>query len=444
MFEVSLGRRNRNCTGVTRRDVLKIGALSVGGLTLSDAVAAEASKAANGKSVICFWLDGGPTHMDMYDPKPQAPKEYKGPFDSIATKLPGVQLSELFPNHAAMMDRMSIVRSVYHNNGDHFAAAHWMWTGYYGSNAANQEPKYPSIGAIASKLHGANRKGMPAFVAVPNASTIGLRPGYQSGAFLGVSTNPFDAGADPNSKSFSVRNLTLPSGINLGRITDRQSLLSGFDRVRGEIDATGLMDGMDSFKQEAFELMTSETARRAFDIHNEDPRLRDRYGRNSVGQGALLARRLVQAGVKFVTVHSGGWDNHSAIENAMRNGHAPRMDAAVPTLVEDLEQRGLLDDVIVMVMGEFGRTPKVNGSAGRDHWGNALSVLVAGGGIRPGQIIGATDAKGTRPVQRAVKPAHVLHTVYARLGIDASISHLNRAGRPIPILNEGEAISELL
>jgi hypothetical protein len=447
MFDFTLGGRSRNCAGVTRRDAIRVGTLSLGGLSMTDAmysrsIAAQAKS--SGKSVICFWLDGGPTHMDTYDPKPEAPAEYKGPFGAIATSVPGVYLSDQFPNHAAVMDRMSIVRSVYHNNGDHFAAAHWMWTGYHGSNAANREPQFPGIGAVTAKHNGSNRPGVPASVAIPYAMTVGIRPGYQSGAFLGVAANPFDTGADPNSANFKVQNLAIPTGINAGRIDDRKTLLSRIDRVRKDIDSSGLMDGMDSFNQDAFELMTSAGARQAFDIQSEDPRLRDRYGRNSVGQGALLARRLVEAGVSFVTVHSGGWDNHSGIENAMKNGHAPRMDNAVPSLIEDLEQRGLLDDVIVMVMGEFGRTPKVNGGAGRDHWGNSMSVLLAGGGIRPGQIVGATDAKGTRPIQRAVKPAHILHTVYHQLGIDTSISHLNRAGRPIPILNEGEAISELL
>ncbi len=447
MLEFNLGRQSRNCEGTTRRNVLRVGALSFGGLTLADALRIQAQSKSSDvgkKSVICFWLDGGPTHMDTYDPKPDAPAEYRGPFHSIPTALPGVRLCELFPRHAQLMDKMSIVRSLYHNNGDHFAAAHWMLTGYHGSNAASQDPQYPSIGAVAAKVRGANRPGVPAFVSIPYSMTIGLRPGYFSGAFLGLATNAFDAGSDPNSRNFQVRNLNLPGDVSSNRVSDRQSLLSGLDQTRRKADASGLMQGIDEFNQQAFDLMTSEKARRAFDIQKEDPRLRDQYGRNSVGQGALLARRLVEAGVTFVSVHSGGWDNHSGIENAMKNGHAPRMDAAVPALISDLDQRGMLDDVIVLVMGEFGRTPKVNGNAGRDHWGNALSVLLAGGGIKPGQVVGATDDKGTRPVKRAVKPAHILHTVYHHLGIDPSIAHLNRAGRPIPILNEGEAIAELL
>ena len=318
-----------------------------------------------------------------------------------------------------------------------------MWTGYHGSSASRLEPMYPSVGSIISKTHGPNRPGMPSFVSIPYAMTIGRKPGYQSSAFLGIAYNPFDTGGDLNQKNFQVRNVSLPSGVNADRAINRKSLLSGLDRVRREADATGLMEGIDQFNQQAFELVTGKEAAKAFDINREDPRLRDSYGRNSVGQGALLARRLVEAGVAFVTVHSGGWDNHSNIKGAMQ-GHGPRMDAAISSLVSDLDQRGMLDDVIVMVMGEFGRTPKVNGSAGRDHWGNVMSVLIGGGGLNGGVVVGASDAKGTRPAKRAVKPAHILHTVYHQLGIDTRIAHINRAGRPIPVLGEGAPIGELL
>lgn len=447
MLDITLGRRRRNCEGITRRDMLKVGTLALGGVTMADLLQARAaaphSATRNGRAVICFWLDGGPTHMDTYDPKPTAPAEYRGPFSAIPTAVPGVMLNELLVEHAALMDRISLVRSVHHNNGDHFAAAHWMWTGYYGSNAANLDPKYPSIGAITAKVRGPNRPGMPPFVAIPYSYTIGRRPGYQSGAFLGVTYNAFDVDGDPNSPNFQVRNLTLPGGVDSHRVLDRKHLLQGLDRVRRQADASGLMEGMDEFNRKAFELITGEEARRAFDINREDPRIRERYGRNSTGQGALLARRLVEAGVTFVSVLNTGWDNHSNIGPAMKS-KLPVLDRAVGALIEDLQQRGLYDDVVVMVMGEFGRTPRVNGGAGRDHWGNALSVLLAGGGIRPGVVVGATDEKGTTPIERAVKPAHVLHTVYRQLGIDTSIHHYNRAGRPIPILNEGEPISELV
>lgn len=448
MFNISWGRSFRNCAGVSRRDALKVGALAAGGLTTADLLraesqAAEAGRQTKRKSVICFWLDGGPTNHETWDPKPQAPNEYKGPFNAIQTSAPGIQLCELFPNTAQVMDKLSVVRSVYHNNGDHFAAAHWMWTGYHGSSAARLEPMYPSVGSVISKTRGPNEPGMPAYVSVPYAMTVGRRPGYQSSAFMGVAYNPFDVGSDPNSRNFNVRNVNLPGGVSVDRTLDRQSLITGLDRFRRDSDNGGLMDGMDTFNQRAFDMITGDRARKAFDINREDPRNRDKYGRTSTGQGALLARRLVEAGVAFVTVHAGGWDNHSGIEPAMKR-HAAYLDPAISSLVSDLDQRGMLDDVIVMVMGEFGRTPKINGSSGRDHWGNLMSVLIGGGGLNSGVIVGESDPKGTRPAKRAMRPASVLHTIYRQMGVDPGVAHINHAGRPIPILNEGEAISELL
>jgi uncharacterized protein (DUF1501 family) len=451
MLDIVLGGKSRNCNGVTRRDVLRIGALTAGGVTLGGVLRARAAdvasgKPSNGKSVICFWLDGGPTHMETFDPKPEAPAEYKGPYDAIETNVPGIQINEFFKKTSQVMDKVSLIRSVHHNNGDHFAAAHWMWTGYHGSSASRLEPMYPSIGAIISKTRGSNRSGMPAFVSVPYAMTIGRKPGYQSSAFLGVAFNPFDVGGDPNRKDFKVQNVSLPKGVTAGRTMNRKILLEGLDRVRREVDNTGLMDGIDEFNRQACGMVTGGEAPKAFDINTEDPRLRDQYGRNSVGQGALLARRLVEAGVTFVTVHSGGWDNHSNIEGAMR-GHGPRMDAAISSLVSDLDQRGMLDDVMILVMGEFGRTPRMNSGRyakpGRDHWGNVMSVMLGGGGLKGGVVVGSSDAKGTRPLTRAVKPAHVLHTVYRQLGIDTHTAHIDRSGRPIPILGEGEPIREL-
>jgi hypothetical protein len=448
MLDIILGGKSRNCNGVTRRDVLRVGALTAGGATLAGAFQARAADVASGKpsnhkSVICFWLDGGPTHMETFDPKPEAPAEYKGPFEAIDTNVPGTQINEFFKKTAQVMDKVSIIRSVHHNNADHYAASHWMWTGYYGSNAARLEPMYPSIGAIISKTHGANRFGMPAFVSIPYAKTIGLKPGYQSSAFLGAAYNPFDTGGDPNRTNFKVQNVSLPKEVTSGRVMNRKSLLAGLDRLRREADNTGLMEGIDEFNRQAFEMVTGREASKAFDINIEDPRLRDQYGRNSVGQGALLARRLVEAGVTFVTVHSSGWDNHGNIKGAM-NGHGPRMDAAISSLVSDLDQRGMLDEVMILVMGEFGRTPRINEHAGRDHWGNVMSVMLGGGGLKGGLVVGASDEKGTRPVKRAVKPAHVLHTIYRQLGIDTHTAHIDRSGRPIPILGEGEPIRELV
>ncbi|GAB4159411.1 MAG: DUF1501 domain-containing protein [Planctomycetaceae bacterium] len=448
MLNIDLGRGNRNCEGVSRRDVLRIGALSLGGLTLADSLKVQAAQKQIGptgkrKSVICFWLDGGPTQHETFDPKPEAPSEYKGPYNAIATTAPGIQICELFPRTAKVMDRLSLVRSVHHNNGDHFAAAHWMWTGFKGSSAARLEPMYPGIGSIITKTYGANRPGMPAAVSIPYAMTVGLRPGYQSSAFLGVAHNPFDAGSDPNSRNFKVRNVNLPTGVDNNRVSGRKSLLSQLDRVRREVDNSGLMEGIDEFNQQAFDMVTGKEAAKAFDISKEDPRTRDRYGRTSVGQGALLARRLVEAGVTFTTIHSGGWDNHSGIEKAMAR-HASGLDPAISALTADLDQRGMLDDVMILVMGEFGRTPRVNAGAGRDHWGNVMSVMLGGGGLNSGVAVGASDDKGASPAKRPVKPAHVLHTIYKQMGIDTRITHINRAGRPIPILAEGEPLAELI
>lgn len=449
MLRIFGNRRSGRCDGVNRRDFLQVGTLALGGLTLSDllrtraAAAGKASSGGSAKSVILYWLDGGPTHFETYDPKPEAPEEYRGPLGAIDTNVPGIRLSELLVQHAKVMDKVALLRSVHHNNGDHFAAGHWMLTGYHGSNAANLDPQYPSVGSIVARLRGANAPGMPPYVAVPFAATIGLRPGYLGAAYLGVAYHPFDAGGDPNSPSYKVPNIELPGGLTFDRLDDRKSLLTSLDRLRRDADQTGLMDGLDAFNQKAFELITSGEARRAFDLSSEDPRLRDRYGRNTYGQSALLARRLVEAGVTFVSIQNGGWDHHSNIEQGMRS-RLPSMDQSIAALIEDLDQRGLLQDTVVCVMGEFGRTPRVNATAGRDHWGNVMSVLLGGGGLRGGQVVGASNSKGEFPVEYPIKPADVLATIYHVLGIDMTAHFVNRAGRPIPINNAGEPIKPLI
>jgi hypothetical protein len=349
----------------------------------------------------------------------------------------------LLPRHAQIMDKLAIVRSVHHDNGDHFAAAHWMLTGYLGSNAVNLDPQFPSAGSITAKLRGPNKPGVPAYVGVPSAASVGLSPGYNSGAYLGPAFNPFQPGADPNQPNFSVRNLTLPGGITVGQLDDRRKLLSSFDRMRRELDYTGMADSMDRFQAEAYEMISGPRAREAFDLSKEDPRIRDRYGRHTWGQSCLLARRLVGAGVTFVTVHMGGWDDHSTIKEAMHS-KLPILDNAVASLVEDLDRHGLYDKVSICVCGEFGRTPRVNQTAGRDHWGQALSVLLGGGGIKGGTVVGSTNEKGEYPKDRAVGPEDVLATLYKVLGIDTTLQFTDKTGRPHAILNRGEALSELV
>ena len=429
---------------------MRAGFLGLAGLSLPEFLRLKAQAATTGTAdtsrrdtaVIMFWLDGGPTHMDTYDLKPNAPAEYRGSFTPINTNAPGVQICELLPQHAKVMDKLSIVRSMHHKNGDHFAAAHWMLTGYHGSTAADLPPKFPGVGAITAKLRGANRPGVPAFVGVPSTHSVGLAPGYHGAAYLGVGYNPLDAGGDPNNANYQVPNLQLINGVGLDRLEDRRSLLGGLDRIRRDVDRNGLMNGMDQFNQQAFEMVTGESARRAFDVGREDPRVRDRYGRHTWGQSALLARRLVEAGVTFVTITASGWDDHAQVANAMK-AKLPPFDRALGALVEDLTSRGLIDNVAVCVMGEFGRTPRINPGAGRDHWGDVMSVLIGGGGLKGGQIIGSSNSKGEVPKDRPIKPADVLHTLYGVLGIDPTLQFVNNAGRPISILNEGAAIAEL-
>jgi hypothetical protein len=447
MLRVSFGGRSQNCAGMLRRDFLQIGSLGIAGLSLpnllrSRAAAAESRASKSCKSVILYWLDGGPTHFETYDPKPDAPAEYRGPLGTIKTKVPGIVLSELLVEHAKVMDKVSILRSVHHDNGDHFAAGHWMLTGYHGSNAADLDPKFPSVGAIVSRIKGPNRPNMPSYVAVPYAATIGLRPGYMSAAYLGVPYNPFDAG-DPSQPNYEVQNINLPGGLTKDRFGDRKGLLGDLDGLRREVDQTGLMKGLDSFNQQAFEMITGPEVRKAFDINKEDPKLRDRYGRDSYGQSALLARRLVEAGVTFVNIHNGGWDHHDQIGPAMKS-RLPTMDQSIATLIDDLSNRGLLDDTIVAVMGEFGRTPRINQSAGRDHWGNVMSVLLGGGGLKGGQVVGASNLKGEFPADQPLTPADVLATIYKVLDIDLDTHFVNRSGRPISINNYGQPIRQLM
>ncbi|MFO0956125.1 MAG: DUF1501 domain-containing protein [Isosphaeraceae bacterium] len=437
------GRPFGNCEGMTRRTLLRAGALGMFGVGLPGWLRAkeEATRAGQAGpadlSVILVWLDGGPPQHETYDPKPDAPVEYRGPLMPIETAVPGIRVSEMLPYHARMMDRMSLIRSMHHNNGDHFAAAHWMLTGYLGSNAANLAPQYPSAGSIIAKLKGARKSGMPAYVGLPNTHSVGLAPGYHGAAYLGVAYNPFSADGDPNNDAYKVPNLDLPGGMSVNRLDGRRGLLSTFDQARRDADASGLMDGLDRFGQQAYDMISGPAARAAFDLKSEDPRLRDRYGRHQWGQSALLARRLVESGVRFVTLTFGGWDWHSSLERLSRTV-LPVLDNAVGSLVDDLETRGLLDSTAVIVMGEFGRTPRINTGGvpgsdpipGRDHWGEVMSVLVAGGGFAQGKVIGSSNSRGEFPRDNPIKPQDFLATLYRRLGLDADTTFINRPAGP--------------
>jgi uncharacterized protein (DUF1501 family) len=457
MLLLQNGRGSFTCRGVSRRSAIKTGFLGLLGLTTGDLLRLQAEGLAkrNGKSVILLWLDGGPSHLETYDPKPDAPREYRGPWGAIETNVSGIRISEQLPEHAKHADKMVFLRSVHHQNGDHFAAAHWMLTGRFGSTTADKPQKFPSVGSCVSKVLGPNAAGMPAYVGLPSAESVYLYPGYQGAAYLGPAYNPFDVHTGQKylpanhvsaiDKPQCLENL---SG-DVGRIHSRVDLLAQVDKFRRDLDHSRVMETMDRYQQDAIDLVTGTRAREAFDIEKEDPKTRDRYGRNAWGHYTLFARRMVEAGVRFVTVDMPHWDDHSGIEK----GHGyklPVLDRAVGALLEDLGQRGMMQDVLVLVMGEFGRTPKINSGQpgipipGRDHWGDVFSVMMAGGGLRGGQVVGASNARGESPIDRPLTPADVLATVYHVLGIDPKISFSDFAGRPMPILDSGQPIREII
>lgn len=458
MMRIDAGRTARYCDGASRRSFLQLGVAGMASVSLSTILRArEASAAAGGKkdnAVILLWLDGGPSHMDLYDMKPNAPAEYRGIWKPIKTNVPGIEITELFPKQARIADKFSILRSLHHDTGDHFAGGHYMLTSRGGASGGSTPGRYPSIGSIVAKMRGANRFGMPAYVGVPYAMSIGLRPGYFGANYLGAEFNPFETGGDPNTPGFRIDNLNFASGTSIDSLEDRRGLLARFDSLRREVDRSGMVDAMDRFQREAYEMVSGPAARKAFDLSGENPRLRDEYGRNSWGQSTLLARRLVEAGSTFVTAHFGGWDHHWDLKAGMQN-YLPMVDLAVSALLRDLDTRGLLEKTLVVLCGEFSRTPRMNnggnggapmsmGTPGRDHWGNSMFCFFAGGGLKMGQVIGSTDAKGESPKTRPYVPANVHATIYKVLGIDPSQHFLDHAGRPTPILDIREPVSELL
>jgi hypothetical protein len=458
MLQIQQGRAWRNCQGLSRRTALKAGFFGLAGLTLPDLLRARAENGASraNKSVILLWLDGGPSQLETYDPKPEAPAEYRGPYGVIRTRVPGIQISETLPHHARHADKMAFVRSLHHDNGDHFAAAHWMLTGRFGSSAVNMAQKYPSVGSYVARVRGPNRPGLPAYVGLPAAESVYLYPGYQGAAYLGPGYNPFDV--DRVTKYIAANakiRIGTPAWLRqfdkamADATRTRRDLLTAFDTVRRDLDASGVVDAMDKYQQQALDMILGGRARQAFDLDKEDPKVADRYGQSPWGRYTLMARRLVEAGVTFVTVDMPHWDDHSNI----KDGHGYKLgplDHAVGGLMDDLTDRGLLSDVLVVVMGEFGRTPKINTGQpgipipGRDHWGNAISAMIAGGGLKGGQVVGATNAKAEHPVKRALTPADLLATIYRVLDIDPTQSFKDHSGRPIPILDEGKPIEELI
>lgn len=458
MLQIQQGAAGVNCQGMSRRTAVKAGFLGLSGLTLPDLLRMQAQGAATRRdaAVILLWLDGGPSQLETYDPKPEAAVEYRGPYGAIDTNVPGIRISETLPHHARHADKMVFVRSLHHGTGDHFAGAHYMLTGRFGSTSVNLPQMYPSVGSFAARVRGANRPGLPAYVGLPSAQSVYLFPGYQGAAYLGAEFNPFDV--DKEQKYLAANSqikITRPKCLEnfdieqTGRLENRLSLLGSFDRIRRDLDQSGAMDALDRYHQQAVDMIMGGKAREAFDLEKEDPRVAERYGASPWGRYTLMARRLVEAGVTFVTVDMPHWDDHSNI----KEGHGYKLgplDQAVGGLMDDLTERGMVDNVLVVVMGEFGRTPRINTGQpgipipGRDHWGNAISAMMAGGGLRTGQVVGATNSKAEHPVETPLKPADLLATVYHVLGIDPTLSFPDHAGRPVPILDEGRAIAQVI
>src|SRR3954462_5782885 len=445
-----MSRITTNCAGQTRRDFLQIGLGGILGLGMTDLLRLRAAESgagnpalAKGNNVNCIliWLDGGPSHYETFDPKPEAPSEIRGEFSAIPTAVPGVYFSEHVPKLAKTFDKFAVVRSICHKDPNHGGGNHYMMTG-----SPTPVPVacgayvtfHPSFGSMVSYDRGI-RKGLPSYVAMEQVSRSG------GPNFLGAQHAPFVIDGYPNSASFKVRDVVLPKEISEGRAQSRLEMRQALDGMKRYHDklADDPAVAFDDFYGQALQLVHSKEAHEAFDISKESDKVREAYGRNDFAQRLLLARRLVEVGVSFVTVYYGGWDHHTKIFDAFKGKHAQQLDQGLSALISDLDERGMLDNTMVICLGEFGRTPKVNKDAGRDHWPGAMSVLMAGAKIPGGLVVGATDPKGYYASDNVFRPEDFAASLYTKMGIDhAQILH-NSAGRPVPLVNNGRLIKEL-
>lgn len=440
-------------TRLNRRAVLRAGAIGATGLGLGELLRREAAASTTyqDRSVIILWMRGGPSHIDMWDVKPHAPAEIRGEFGVIDTHVPGIQLGDLLPQCARVMDKWSIIRSLYHDNAGHSAGDQICFTGYPPGPNPDQNVM-PSCGSIVARQQGHLRPELPSYVMIPR-----MVPGADA-AHFGAAYKPFETGADPaNAGPFRMPNFEIAGGLNVNRLSDRRTLLAELDVQRRAADTSGQMEAMDRFDQKAFEILTSPAAQKAFDLDSEPQALRERYGfapafdpmasdrcgAPAWSQRILLARRLVEAGVRLVTVDLRWWDTHVMGFDSLRRGFLPRFDQAYSALMEDLDQRGLMESTLVVAWGEFGRTPRVNAQAGRDHYPNVFSAAISGGKVQGGRVVGSSDSHGAFPRDNPKTPQDVLATIYDHLGIDTTASYLTPAGRPHPVLPFGEPIQEL-
>jgi len=436
------------CDGVRRRDFLHLGLLASFGLSVADVLrwqarAAEtgnAPKPARAKSCILLWLDGGPSHLDTFDPKPDAPVEIRSPFKAISTALPGVALCEHLPLTAKVLDRVALIRSLTHELGNHDTGTRYLLTGHRPTPAL----EHPSLGSLVAREAGTGGT-MPPYVAIPGDGVGGqsnaARAGYLPGAF-----SAFNVGNDPG----RVRDLELPEGVSFTRSERRRDWLTRLDAFSQSVESAAASRNRDAFYEQAYRLLASPEAKGAFDLAKESPKIRERYGHGRLGSGCLLARRLVEAGSRFVTVVDTGWDTHQQIARELPDsrfpgsGKLPGLDRAYSALITDLHERGLLDSTLVVLMGEFGRTPKLNALGGRDHWPRACFACLAGGGVQGGRVIGATDAFGELPSERPVSPPDLACSILTLLGVNPQQELTTPAGRPMRVLSEGTFIQELV
>jgi uncharacterized protein (DUF1501 family) len=434
MLRITTDRRFEDCNGTTRRDFIRVGALGLGGLTLPALLKNRAHAAAGGgspkdTSVVWLWLGGGATHVETFDPKMTAPMEYRSVTGECHTPIPGVSVGGTFPKIARVADKMALVRSFTHKNSGHGGGTHWVMTGYDNRVVDNGgAPSYPSIGSILARHRGSNHAvtGMPTYVRQG-------RIGSDGPAFLGAGASPFD----PSGGARNNLNLNIPRE----RLEDRKTLLEGLDTLNREVDTSGTIEGMDKFEQQAFSTVLGKAAK-AFDLKSEDPKVVEKYG-NGLGQQLLMARRLCEAGCGFVTVSYGGWDMHGDIKRGMEN-RSPQLDHAVSTFIEDTCRTGLDKKILLVITGEFGRTPKINQGAGRDHWAPLSTLALAGGGLRMGQVVGESAPKVDVPQSRPVTPQDLMSTVFHVLGIPEDVQFVDFFGRPKNMIEGGKLIRELV
>ena len=442
---------HRFCDGLTRRQTLRLGATSLfGGLALPRVLQAEEAAKTNGqraakaKSCLFIFLEGGPPQQDMWDPKPDAPAEIRGPFQPISTALPGVIFTEHCGNCAKIANKFTVVRSHSHTDNGHSTGYHYVMTGHRPTFADGEYPiptndMFPSLGSVVARELGSGTAAsvgtVPPYINLPHAMSAG-GPG-----FFGAEYSPFVIEADPSQPDFEVRDLGQVEGLSRQRTDLRQRLLTGLE---GNHPRTGRAAAMSTYYQKARDLITSPAARKAFHIQSESAAVRESYGMTQIGQSVLLGRRLIEAGCRFVGVDAPGWDVHFNCFPSLQGDLIPPADKAFAALITDLEQRGLLDSTLVVMMGEMGRTPRVNAQAGRDHWSMAQCILFAGGGVKPGQIIGATDKQAAYPTTEPIGVSDLLRTIHTLLGIDADKEYADQLGRPVPLVNGGKVIPGLL